>query len=99
MLAMSKKFPPGYLQPNDWPRLSGFSHKDDTFDPPVYQIPPVFKDHLLSYFEEEIYFTYRNDYIMPKEAEDGVVKVSATGNTSYWMFRDYEKNPIPISVF
>ena len=72
---MGKKFPPGYLQPKDWPRSSGRSFKDATYDPPVYQIPPTFKDRLLEYFEEEIHFTYRNDYIMPRDAEDGVVKV------------------------
>ena len=75
LLQMSKKFPPGYLQPDDWPRLSGLPRQDKTYDPPVYQIPPSFKDHLLSYFEEEIYFVYNDSYIMPKEAEDGVVKV------------------------
>ena len=81
LILLSKKFPPGHLQPRDWPRLSGLSQKDKTYDPPVYRIPPNFKDHLLSYFEEEIHFTYRNDYVMPREAEDGVVKVRAYENS------------------
>ena len=73
---MSRKFPPGYLRPEDWPRLSGVPKRDRTYDPPVYRIPPAFKDRLLGYFEEEIHFTYHNDYVMPREAEDGVVKVN-----------------------
>ena len=74
LLQTSKKFPPGYIQPNQWPRLSGHNHYDHTYDPPVYQIPGHLKLRLVNYYEEDIYFDLKSDYVMPRDQQDGVVK-------------------------
>ena len=74
LFSASKKFPPGHINPNQWPRLSGLNVCDKTYDPPRYEIPGHLKLRLVSYYEEEIYFNHHNDYIMPREQEDGVVK-------------------------
>ena len=75
LLSASKKFPPGHIKPESWPRLSGNNHRDQTYDPPVYQIPGFMKTRLVNYYEEEIYFSLKTDYVMPREDYDGVVKV------------------------
>ena len=75
LLQISKQFPPGYLKPSHWPRDCGLSRKDLTYDPPTYQIPVYLQTHLLNYYEEEVYFSLKTDFIMKKEDEDGVVKV------------------------
>ena len=74
LLSASKKFPPGHIQPKQWPRLSGNNYHDQTYDPPVYEIPGHLKMRLVEYYEEDIYFDLKTDYIMPREDYDGVVK-------------------------
>lgn len=74
LLAASRKFPPGYIQPTQWPRLSGYQHPDQTYDPPKYQIPGPLKIRLVEYYEEAIHFDPKTDFRMPREQEDGVVK-------------------------
>ena len=76
LLSASKKFPPGYIRPDQWPRLSGHNYQDRTYDPPQYQIPGHLKNRLMDYYEEEIYFDLKTDYRMPRDQEDGVVKES-----------------------
>ena len=76
LLIASRKFPPGYINPEQWPRLSGLNIKDKTFDPPRYEIPGHLKLKLVGYYEEDIYFSLKSDFIMPRDQEDGVVKES-----------------------
>ena len=75
LFSTSRKFPPGYLNPTHWPRLSGLNHCDKTYDPPRYEIPGKLKLQLVGYYEEDIYFRHQTDYIMPRDQEDGVVKL------------------------
>ena len=77
LLAASKKFPPGHIRPEQWPRLSGHNYHDKTFDPPRYQIPGHLKNRLVDYYEEDIYFDLKTDYVMPRDQYDGVVKVGS----------------------
>ena len=74
-LQLSRAFPPGYLNSSNWPKTCGYHRPDQTYDPPRYEIPLHLRDRLLGYFEEDIYFSLKTDYIMPKKEEDGVVKV------------------------
>ena len=74
LLEASKKFPPGYINPEQWPRLSGLNLRDKTYDPPRYEIPGFLKLRLMKYYEEEIYFDLKGGYVMPRDQEDGVVK-------------------------
>ena len=74
LFSASRKFPPGHINPNQWPRLSGLNLSDKTYDPPRYEIPGHLKLRLVGYYEEEIYFNHQSDYIMPRDQEDGVVK-------------------------
>ena len=77
LLSASRKFPPGHISPEKWPRLSGHNHRDLTYDPPCYRIPGHLKLKLVGYYEEDIYFSLKTDYIMPREQEDGVVKAGS----------------------
>ena len=78
LLQISRQFPPGYLNASNWPRTCGTHVPDTTYDPPRYEMPDHLRSRLLDYYEEEIYFSLKTDYIMPKEDEDGVVKVRYT---------------------
>ena len=78
LLSAGRKFPPGYIQPSQWPRLSGYHQSDQTFDPPKYQIPGKLKNKLVDYYEEAIYFDMKSEYRMPRDQEDGVVKARST---------------------
>ena len=75
LLQIGRQFPPGYLTVSHWPKTCGTHAPDHTYDPPKYEMPDYLRGHLLTYFEEEIYFSLKTDYIMPKDEEDGVVKV------------------------
>ena len=76
LLRIGKRFPPGYINTCDWPRTCGTYRPDNTYDSPRYEIPIHLRDRLLSYYEEDIYFSLKTDFIMKKEDEDGVVKVT-----------------------
>ena len=82
LLTASRKFPPGYINSSQWPRLSGLNLCDKTYDPPRYEISGKLKLHLVSYYEEEIYFSREPGYIMPRDQEDGVVKPGAQNSCS-----------------
>ena len=77
LLEISKPFPPGYIGLSVWPRSCGNYRPDHTYDSPRYEIPDHLRDRLLGYFEEDVYFSLKTDFIMKKEDEDGVVKVSS----------------------
>ena len=74
LLLASRNFPPGYIQPTQWPRLSGYRPSDHTYDPPKYQIPGLLKQKLVSYYEEDIHFDLKTEFRMPRDQEDGVIK-------------------------
>ena len=72
LLNWSKIYPPGYLDPKKWPRLSGYRPVDNSFDPPIYRVSETVSDRLLSYYDDEIYI----DYTPSKLERDGVWDVS-----------------------
>ena len=74
LLSAGRKFPPGYIKPSQWPRLSGYHQSDQTFDPPKYQKPGKLINRLVEYYEEAIYFDMKTEFRMPRAQEDGVVK-------------------------
>ena len=75
LLDMARSLPPGHVHFSNWPRLSGYSTPDKSHDPPRYTISTDTMGHLMSYFEEDIYFDLQTDFKMPKGYEDGVTKV------------------------
>ena len=80
LLTLSKLFPPGRIEPKNWPRLSDKCRRDSTYDPPTYTISSSLCEKLLSYFEPEVLFDYTPSDLEP----DGVMEVG--GHLSLFLF-------------